>query len=222
MPLHLPSASPAIVDDAILKPPLVAAPQHQAVPDAQLDAHSRFQRRQIPPPYLDDYVVSPFQRAYNVECAKLFDSQSSISDVFHSMRSNSPHLFDVHPLNNQITSSPSSQTKILTTILQSDSFMYLMIRFLVRYHNTLIVRRQILKTILNLRLHLIDGFVPFAVTRDADVDYRAKVERNKAACREQVLRRKSTPLAITFATCRINWTPSTAPVTPCAASSAKR
>ena len=60
-PPHLPSASPAIDDDALLEPPPVAAPQHQATPDAQLDTNARPQRRRNPPPYRDDYVVSPFQ-----------------------------------------------------------------------------------------------------------------------------------------------------------------
>ena len=37
-PPRLPSASPAIDDDALPAPPPVAAPQLQATPDAQLDA----------------------------------------------------------------------------------------------------------------------------------------------------------------------------------------
>ena len=121
-------------------------------------------------------------------------------------------------LNNQITSSPSSQTKILTTLLQSNLFIYLIIRYLVRYHHTLIVRRQNLQTILNFRLHFVDGLVPFAVPRDADVDHRVNIERLKEACCEIVKRRKSTPLSITFVSHRKAWTPSTAFVTPCAPS----
>ena len=36
---------------------------------------SRPQRRRNLPHYLDDYVLSPFQQSYNVECAKLLDPQ---------------------------------------------------------------------------------------------------------------------------------------------------
>ena len=75
--------------------------------------------------------------------------------------------------------------------------------------------------IISRRLFPVAGLAPLAVPRDAVVDYRAHVEQNKASCRERVLRRKSTPLAITFATHRRKWTSSTALVAPCAASSAK-
>ena len=103
-PPHLPFASPAIDDDAIHAPPPVAAPQHQAVPDAQLDANSRPQRCRHLLLYLDDYVVSPFQRAYNVECSKILESHSKISDDLQHMRSSSSFLLlDVHssPLSNR-------------------------------------------------------------------------------------------------------------------------
>ena len=96
-PPQLPAASPVIDDYALLAPPPVAAPQHQAIPDAQLDADARPQRRRNPPPYLDDYVVSPFQRAYNVKCAKILDVHSHISDDLQSMPSSLSHLLlDVH------------------------------------------------------------------------------------------------------------------------------
>ena len=96
-PPHLPSASPAIDDDALLAPPPVAAPQLKATPDAPLDAGARPQRRRNPPPYLDDYVVSPVQQAYNVECAKILESHSKISDDLQPMRSSSSSLLlDVH------------------------------------------------------------------------------------------------------------------------------
>ena len=68
----LPSASQAIDDDALVAPSPMAAPQHQATPDEQLDGDARPIRRRNPLSYLDDYVVSPFQRAYNDECAKMF------------------------------------------------------------------------------------------------------------------------------------------------------
>ena len=75
-PPHSSTASPAIGDDALLAPPPVAAPQRQAKSDAQLDTNARPQRRRNPPPYLDDYVVSPFKRAYIVECAKILKFHS--------------------------------------------------------------------------------------------------------------------------------------------------
>ena len=94
---HLPSASPAIDDDVLLALSPVAAFQHQATLDAQLDADALPQRRRNPSPYLDDYGVSPFQWAYNIECAKLFESQFQISDDVQLMRStSSSQLSDVH------------------------------------------------------------------------------------------------------------------------------
>ena len=96
-PPHSPTATPAMGDDAILAPSPVAAPQPQDTSDAQINADARPQRCRNPPSYFDDYVLSPFQQAYNVECAKIFESQSHISDDWRSMRVSSFYLLlDVH------------------------------------------------------------------------------------------------------------------------------
>ena len=96
-PPHLPSASQAIDDTPYsrlhLWLPLSTKPHQTRSSMPMLDFNVvEFLRR-----ISTNYVVSPLQRAYNVQSAKLLDLLSSISDVLHSMRSNSPHLLDVHP-----------------------------------------------------------------------------------------------------------------------------
>ena len=77
-----------------------------------------------------------------------------------------------------------------------------MIQYLFSYHHTHIALRRASRIVLSRRLFLVAGLAPFAVPRDAVVDYRTNVERLKDARRERLLRRKSTPLIMTSASCR--------------------
>ena len=92
------------------------------------------------------------------------------------------------PLNNQITSSPSSQTNIITRILQSVLFSHLMIQYLLRYHRTRIVLRRASKIILNLSLFHVAGFALLFLPRDDGVGHRDNIKRLNAAVLEQTLR----------------------------------
>ena len=122
------------------------------------------------------------------------------------------------PLYNQITTFRYFLTRTQTTILLSDSYIHLMNQYLLRYHHTRIALRQASRILLNLSLSPFAGFALLTVPRDAGLDQRDNIERHKAACCEQVKRRKSALFALTFVANRKAWTPSTAPVTPCASS----
>ena len=218
-PPHSPTASPAIGDDALLAPPTVAAPQHLATSGAQLDTHSRPQRRRNPPPYLDDYVVSPFQRAYNVKCAKILESHSKISDDLQPMRSSSSsRLLDVHSFtqsNHDDSLLPNTNANDNITIgfiYSSDdsvpspvpSYSYCVPSSVENFVESQPFSRHWARTSLR--------------TSRRRRRLQRNIERLKAACCERVKRRKSALFALTFVAHRKAWAPSTAPVTPCASS----
>ena len=119
-PPHSPTASQTAENDAPLASPRAVTSQNPPALNAHFDADARPQRRRNRLLYLDDYVVSPFQRAYNVECAKHFESQSHVSDDSQFMRLNSSHLLlDVHSSphsNHYVSQQPSTNANDDITI----------------------------------------------------------------------------------------------------------
>ena len=99
------------------------------------------------------------------------------------------------PLHNQITTFLYIRTRTQTTILQSDSFMHLMIQYLLRYHHMRIALRQASRIMLSRRLFPVAELALLAVPRDAVVDQRTNIDRRIAASRKRILRRMSTPCA---------------------------
>ena len=123
------------------------------------------------------------------------------------------------PHNIQITTFFYSRTRMQTTILQSDSFIHLIIQYLLRYHHTRIALRRISKILLKRRLVFVAGLALFTVPRYAGFIHRDNIERLEAAWYERAFRRISTLLAIRSAFLSRKLTPFTAPVAPCAAPS---
>ena len=217
-PNNLQSATPAIDDDALLAPLLVAASQPQSTPDAQLEADTRFQRSRNPLPYLDNYFISPVQQPYNVKCAKLLESQSSICDTLHTMRSNlPPHLLDVHSSQqlNHVVSQQSNKNYNDDITIGFNNSSDESVPFAVSSYSYMLRRAS--RIMFYLSLFHVAGLALLFVPRDAGVGYRDNIYRINAAIRERALCRMSTPLAITFAFRREQLTPGTAPGTLCAA-----
>ena len=98
-PPYSPTASRTPDNDAPLVSPRAATPQLPTTLNAHPDADTRPQRRRNLPFYFDDYILSPFQQFYNVECAKLLKEQYQVIDVVQSVRSCPPSILtDGYPL----------------------------------------------------------------------------------------------------------------------------